>query len=71
MDLADLVMNYPRVKAQIKAFQDECGSNNFKKYQVKWLWPRWFPFTIRCQLRYLPSLREGTFEQVLPLSIKP
>ena len=44
MDLADLLMNYPQIKGQINTFQEECGSEDFKKYQVKWLMPRFFPF---------------------------
>lgn len=68
MDVADLLMNYPRVKGQVKAFQSECGSDKLRDYQVKWKLPRWFPFTVRLDLRYLPSYDSGTYQKVLPLS---
>ena len=71
MDLADLTMNYPKVRGQVESFMDECGTHDTKKYQLKWLMPRWFPFTIRVKLRYLPSKKGGRFEQELPLSIRP
>lgn len=70
MDLPDLLMNYPTVMSQVEAFKDECGDDDSKHYQVKWLWPRFFPLTVRLKLRYLPSKKDGKFQKVLPLAIR-